>query len=155
MCGVFVLRVKLTKTRAAVVALLIAAVILLIIGAVTAKEPNPVQNGATDEMRIAFLHHYGWQVSEKPVETLTIRIPSEFNDVYDAYNQIQIEQKTDLKPYCGLEVMRYTYQVTNYPGRDDVRANLLVYNDRIIGGDISTTALDGFMSGFDSYPSEK
>ena len=35
----------------------------------------------------------------------------------------------------------------NYPTDDEVSAHLYVYNDKVIGGDISSAALDGFMHG--------
>lgn len=49
----------------------------------------------------------------------------------------------------GKTVKRYTYIIHNYPDEtDQVRANLLVYDGKVIGGDICTLALDGFMHGF-------
>ena len=42
----------------------------------------------------------------------------------------------------------YTYRVTNYAGTSDtVLAQLFVYRNRVIGGDIHATAMDGFMHG--------
>ncbi|MBR6748707.1 MAG: hypothetical protein IKM07_07185, partial [Clostridia bacterium] len=46
---------------------------------------------------------------------------------------------------------------TNYPGGlSDVAANLLILDGEVIGGDISSTLLDGFMHGFDpaQFPAE-
>ena len=41
----------------------------------------------------------------------------------------------------------------NYPGYENkdgvVRANLLVYEGRVIGGDVCSVELDGFMQGFE------
>ena len=43
---------------------------------------------------------------------------------------------------------RYTYQITNYPNSSDqVVADIVVYRNRIIAGDVQSTALDGFMHG--------
>ena len=51
--------------------------------------------------------------------------------------------------YKGKRVKRYTYEVTNYPGQaSGVRANLLVDGGMVIGGDICSLTLDGFMHGF-------
>ena len=42
----------------------------------------------------------------------------------------------------------YTYRVTNYEcSTDTVLAQLFVYRNRVIGGDIHATAMDGFMHG--------
>ena len=38
----------------------------------------------------------------------------------------------------------------NYPGGvEDARLTLLIYQDRLIGGDVSSTSADGFMHGLD------
>ena len=52
-------------------------------------------------------------------------------------------------PFRGKTVKRWTYDVTNYPdNRPNVKANILVYDNKIIGGDICSLELDGFMHGF-------
>ncbi len=51
--------------------------------------------------------------------------------------------------YAGKRCKRYSYSVLNYPEEpEDVRANILVYNGKIIGGDVCSLKLDGFMHGF-------
>lgn len=103
----------------------------------------------TNVQRIDFLQSFGWKVVANPIEEVEITIPQTFNDVYNNYNTIQKKQGFDLTKYKGQRVKRWTYRVTNYPGvTDEVRADLLVYNDIIIGGDVSTVALNGFMHGF-------
>ena len=41
----------------------------------------------------------------------------------------------------------------NYPGYENkdgvIRANILVYDGRVIGGDVCSVELDGFMHGFE------
>ena len=45
-------------------------------------------------------------------------------------------------------MMRYAYRIGNHPsGEQDVRANLLVYKNRLVGGDVCSLRLDGFMHG--------
>ena len=75
----------------------------------------------------------------------------EFDEVFSRYNQIQQQAGMDLKPYCGKRVKLWTYRVLNIPSQSEVRANLMVYKNKIIGGDISSTALDGFMHGLTRY----
>ena len=42
--------------------------------------------------------------------------------------------------------MRYVYKISNYPNATEpVYATLLVYKDKIIGGDITDTAASGVM----------
>lgn len=103
---------------------------------------------STNEQRVAFLKSLGWEVAGEPSSVSEIIIPQTFNKVYNNYNAIQKEQGYDLTKYRGVRAKRWTYSVSNYPGvADGVRANLLIYNDRLIGGDISSVSLDGFMKG--------
>ncbi|MGI5893764.1 MAG: DUF4830 domain-containing protein [Candidatus Merdivicinus sp.] len=105
-------------------------------------------SGASNPERIAFLEKYGWEVEETPVVSGKVRIPYEFGDVYKNYNQIQRKQGFDLQPFAGKEVERYQYIVKNYPNYSGkVYANLLIFEGEIIGGDISSIKLDGFMHG--------
>ena len=112
-----------------------------------ARQPIP---GGTNEERVAFLESFGWQVQAEPTETREVMIPAQFNDVYTAYNVMQQAQGFDLEPYAGQICTQYVYKVENHPGDDQVYATLLVYGDEIIGGDIASTAVDGFMHGFAS-----
>ena len=53
-----------------------------------------------------------------------------------------------LSEYCGMEVTLYTYRVLNDEYADEeVLAQLYVSNGCVIGGDVHSTALDGFMCG--------
>ena len=80
-------------------------------------------------------------------------IPAEFDDAYEMYNGIQKSQNLDLLPYAGKRAKRWTYTVNNYPGYEDrkgiVQANLLVYEGAVIGGDICSVELEGFMQNFE------
>lgn len=102
--------------------------------------------------KIAFISQFGWQVNEDPIEVTEVIIPEEFNETYEKYNDIQKEQGLDLSDYKGQRVKRWTYEITNYPDSDAdegvIRINLLVYKDKVIGGDVCSTEIDGFMHGF-------
>ena len=101
-------------------------------------------------------------MEEEPADFREVVIPAEFNDVYTAYNAMQNAQGFDLKPYAGEKCMQYRYIVTNYPDcPDTVFATLLVFEDRIIGGDVSSkrrtascTALPRTARGFNMPQSE-
>jgi len=105
-------------------------------------------SAGSNEERVSFFSQFGWKVDTEPVEIKDVVIPAKFNDVYLSYNNIQKEQGLDLEPYEGKTCRQWVYSVKNYPQSTNVRATILVLNNRVIGGDLSTTALDGFMTGF-------
>ncbi len=103
----------------------------------------------TTQQRIDFAKQFGWEIESEPVEVREVVIPSEFSDVYENYNQIQIAQGFDLTKYKGERAKRWTYKVANYPNTSDViYINMLVRKGKVIGGDVCSTSLDGFMHGF-------
>ena len=104
----------------------------------------------TNEDRIAFQEHFGWQVEATPTESTTVTIPREFDKVFAAYNELQRKQGLDLSAYAGKTVERYTYTVTNYEGYEGtVYANLLIRRGRVIGGDVCAADSAGFVHGFE------
>jgi hypothetical protein len=105
----------------------------------------------TAEDVVAFLSQFGWEVTAEPVEVKTVTIPSEFDKVFAAYNELQKEQGLNLSKFKNKEVTRYTFQVTNYPDYDGtVYANVLVYRNRVIGGDVCSADVSGFVHGFEN-----
>lgn len=117
----------------------------------TAKNDGASIKASTHEERMSFLSQYGWEVDEEPVEVTEVIIPSEFDNTYNAYNEIQKKQGFDLLPFAGMRVKRWTYTVKNYPGYENnscIRVNVLVYDGLVIGGDVCSVELDGFMHGF-------
>ena len=106
---------------------------------------------SNSDERIAYLAQFGWSVDEEPVEVKEIIIPSEFDDVYNNYNKLQLDQGFDLTEYLSKRVKKWTYTVTNYPGYEGkscIRATMLVFDGKVIGGDICSVELGGFMHGF-------
>lgn len=104
---------------------------------------------------VSFLEQFGWTVEETPLETIEIRIPTQFDKVMNAYNELQKNQGLDLARYKDKDVMRYTYRVTNYPGYSGtVYANVIVYKNKVIGGDICSSDVTGFINGF-QFPEPK
>lgn len=91
-----------------------------------------------------FLTGLGYEFSEDFTKT-TFTLPLRFDMVYNNYNELQKEAGFDLLPYRGKECIMYTYQILNHPfGK--ANANIIVYRGDIIGGDISSVNLDGFMT---------
>jgi len=103
--------------------------------------------------RLAFVSQFGWEVEEDPAEITEVIVPSEFDEVYENYNAIQKAQNLDLTPYSGKRVKRWTYAVKNYPGYEArpnvVQINLLVYEGMVVGGDVCSLEVGGFIHGFD------
>ena len=103
----------------------------------------------TNENRLEFLSQFGWEAGKDAVEEVDVRIPSDFDKVMNAYNEVQKAQGLDLAKYKGKTATRYTYQITNYPDYDGtVYANIIVYKNRVIGGDICSSDVSGFIHGF-------
>jgi len=90
---------------------------------------------------------YGWEVQNEACEITQVTIPSKFDAVYTKYNQLQTAENLDLSKYKNKTVKRYTYIVTNYEYDGTVYANLLIYKDNVIAGDICSANVDGFVHG--------
>ena len=95
------------------------------------------------------MSQFGWQTAGKPEEVETVTVPEALDKVFAAYNELQKEQGLNLSKYRGKEVTRYTFRVTNYEGYEGkVFANVLVYRNRVIGGDVCSADTSGFVHGF-------
>ncbi|MDD6174794.1 MAG: DUF4830 domain-containing protein [Firmicutes bacterium] len=133
-----------------------AVILAVLIVVLAASRGRAVQTAAGYQLqardnaqRRAFLAQFGWEVSEEPTEICEVIIPDTFDSVYQQYNELQRSQEFDLMRYQGRRVKRWTYEVKNYPDYEGtVVANLLICNDTVIGGDIASNALNGFMQGF-------
>ena len=138
-----------TRTRALILIGCLLLVLLLLLGR-HAGSPSLSAGGkaATTEDRTGFLADCGWAVDPASEEAQVIHIPEAFPPVFEDYNELQLQQGWDLYDYAGRDCDLYTYAVTNWPDESQtVLANLYVYRGRIIGGDIHSTNLDGFMIG--------
>ena len=99
---------------------------------------------------VEFLSQFGWTVNGSTVQTQKVTIPEEFDKVFASYNELQKEQGLDLSKYRKKELTRYTFEVTNYNGYDGkVYANVLVYRNKVVGGDICSADVTGFVHGFE------
>lgn len=111
-------------------------------------EEKNFKNIETSEDRINFLKQYGWDVEPNPRDIQQVTIPIKFDSLYEKYNNLQLKEGLDLEKYKGKTVKKYTYLVSNYEYDGIVYANLLIYKNRVIGGDICSAISDGFMHGF-------
>ena len=97
-----------------------------------------------------FLSQFGWETEAEASEVRTVTVPQEFDKIFSAYNELQKAQGLNLTKYRGKDVTRYTFRITNYEGYDStVYANVLVYRNRVIGGDICSADPSGFVHGFE------
>ena len=112
------------------------------------KESAAVTTMSDNDSRVQFLASQGWQVTTSPKEASQVKIPTEQTPAYSRYNDLQKSQGYDLTQYSGKTVMRYVYEVTNFPNaQQPVYATVLVYKNKIIGGDITDTAAKGAVQG--------
>ena len=99
---------------------------------------------------VGFLSQFGWTVNGATAQTAEVTIPAEFDKIFASYNEIQKSQGLDLSKYKKKELTRYTVEVTNYPDYDGkVYANVLVYRNKVVGGDICSADVSGFVHGFE------
>lgn len=71
-----------------------------------------------------------------------ITIPEVFSEVYSRYNELQRESGFNLLPHRGHAAKLYTFSLPN-----SAEAHVIVCCGEIVGGDISTTAINGEMKG--------
>ena len=122
-------------------------------GNLRSKNENMIVNNSAMDLSdiLVFISNFGYSVKEEPDEVREIIIPVEFNDVYENYNQIQLNQGYDLRDFSGRRVKRWTFTIVDYPGYENkeyIKINVLVCDGKVIGGDVCSVKLDGFMHGF-------
>ena len=127
------------KSLAAVLLSLIAA--LAVLSRVTALSGGGI-NGSTNAERVDYINSLGCNVEETAISSKETVIPQSFGKVYEKYNSLQKKAGFDLEPFRGKTATVYSYRFEDSPERV---VNLIVVNGDIVGGDISSTALDGFM----------
>jgi len=149
----FICTLKLDRKKLAFTVVCIALVIIgiiLLLGTRERAAPEQAKAGiasvSKEKNRVAYLAQYGWEVETPALSEEQVVIPRVFSPVFEEYNALQKRQGFDLSEYCGMEVTMYTYRVTNSAYRgDEVLAVLYVKGGRVVGGDVHSTALDGFM----------
>ena len=158
-----VMTAKVDKKKIAIilaaVVVAVAGLFLLLGGEDSTPTSTTVTSVASNDDRVKFLNGFGWEVTNSPVESSQVRIPEKSSEVFDRYNALQKSQGYDLTAHAGSTVMRYVYEVNNYPGATQpVYATVLVYKNQIIGGDVTDTAAKGAIQGLkkpaETTPSE-
>ena len=142
--------IHITRRRMALMSLALGLVIgsaLLLAGCFGGDKETEVITAATNEERVAYLQALGWQVEPQPIETLDLQLPEKLEGEWDAYAKLQKGQGLPFSEFAGQAVKRYTYTVTNYPEiPQGVQANLYLWGDQNIGGDVIFTGQGGFQT---------
>ncbi len=102
-------------------------------------------DNTTNNKNVSYITSNGWEVKTSPAEIAHIRLPEDFNSLYRTYNALAAADGINLESYCGKNVTRYSYTVTNHTKSEsaDVRANIYVYKSEIIAADISVLSPEG------------
>ena len=158
----FVCTVKASSIKFFTAILFSAAVLVGIVALLPVIDPSgEVAVAAVDykgidtvEEQLSFLRELGHRPEPDPVYAGDVVIPEVFDSVYETYNQLQKAQGLNLEKYKGKTVRRYTYALTPADSEQtdgpvgEVRyATLLIYKNRVIGGDITTTGPNGKVEG--------
>ena len=142
--------IHITRRRMALMSLALGLVIgsaLLLAGCFGGDKEAEIVTASTNEERVAYLEALGWQVEPQPIETLDLQLPEKLEGEWDAYAKLQKGQGLPFSEFAGQAVKRYTYTVTNYPEiPQGVQANLYLWGDQIIGGDVIFTGQGGFQT---------
>lgn len=151
-----ILTAKVDFKKIMLVLLILAAVLLAAIVIFGGKsEDTAAQTSAVtaNDDRVKFLSEFGWEVTPAPKEATQVRIPEEAGEMFRRYNALQKGQGYDLSKFTGKKVMRYVYEITNFPGaQEPVYATVLVYKGKVIGGDVTDTSVNGKIRGFQMPP---
>lgn len=132
--------------------LALTGVIVIVLTFVSNHNGKPVGaaasiNCATPKEREEYLKELGYEFEDE-IKSKEITVPAEFNQVYKEYNEIQKKQGFDLEEYKGKKAVIYTYKITNYKDNENVIADLMVCDGKLIGADLcDPSADDGFLIG--------
>lgn len=158
----FVYSIRATTIKFFGIICVALAALITLIAFVPTYVGGAAQTGAEEQKEISydkiktvedaqqFLTQFGWAVDAATAQRVEVTLPKEFDKVFTGYNELQKRQGLDLSKYRSKDVVRYTFVVTNYPGYEGtVYANVLVYRNRVVGGDICSADVTGFVVGFD------
>lgn len=135
-----------------------AAVIIIMLGVILAAAvilcsrprdlfpASDIIDVSTAAGREKYLASYGWDIDLQSEESRTVLLPKSFGAALKSYADMQTAQGYDFAHYAGCECRQYVYRLSRYKGYDGtVYAVLYIKGSRVIGGDIHSSAIDGFM----------
>lgn len=133
----------LKKHRYLFAAFVFAAAILLVSYGVFSVDAS------VNNMIVEYATNLGWEINPSPAAISHLVIPNQFDAVFETYNALQKKSGFDLSHFKGKRVSRYTYEVKNHVHSKDsnVYLGVIVFENRIIAGEISSNDITGFMHG--------
>ncbi|MBQ9756813.1 MAG: DUF4830 domain-containing protein [Clostridia bacterium] len=104
-------------------------------------------DNATNDMIVKYIETLGWQIDSVPSEITHLTLPEHFDAVYETYSAVQTHSGFPFADFKGKRVTRYTYNVLNHKNSktSKVTAGVFVYENTIIGAEISSGDMNGFM----------
>lgn len=127
---------------------IIAAAVLcgVVLGVGASDEPFGFMKVSSPADAAAFLIELGWECDQSGISVQESVLPAQFDETFIGYNAIQLEQGCDLTKYAGKTVTIVTAPITNYSQTEEnVFATLIIYRSTVIGGDIHSAEMNGFM----------
>lgn len=86
-----------------------------------------------DDEQCAFLEQFGLS-PVKNTDSCEVTVPTDFNDTYEEYNELQKEIGLNLEKFKGKSVQKVTYELKNSKTKYAV---LLIYKGKVIGGHLT------------------
>ena len=148
----FICSFKLNKTGVlSAIAALCLSLTLVFLMLPESTDSTSALKGTTvqsEEAMVEYLSSIGRTVAPNALLIEEITIPATFDEKYTKYNELQKSCGFDLEQHQGKKAKKYTFKVLNYEDESiEVVANLLICDDVVIGGDVSSTLLNGFSEG--------
>lgn len=88
----------------------------------------------SESRQCSFLEQFGLTPVADSVSKKEVIIPTDFNAVYEEYNELQKAVGLDLTKFKGKKAEMVTYELENATARYAV---LLIYNDTVIGAHLT------------------
>lgn len=144
---IFCIRYPRNTVTDFLICLLCIFIITLIL--INAKSGYMSVSAVTESVDV-LIEDNGWIVDKSRLVISEKKLPFEFDDTYEEYNQLQCSQGFELNKYKGCMIQHYSYPLLNFPEYEDSDSmflNVFVYNNEIIAADICNIAVDGFITG--------
>ena len=130
--------ITLTKKRLFLIFCVVLAVLLGLVQFLSVKATGITLS--TNAQRVDYIKGLGIELENDEYTSKEVIIPQEFGAVYTKYNSLQREAGFDLSNFHGKAVTIYTYSC-----KDEKIVNLIIFKDKLIGGDLAETKLGGSM----------
>ena len=164
----FVFSLKASKLKYLLSAILCVAVAVFVITLMPDTEHSVSVNGTVSEYKdskkirfddiddkedvVEFAESLGYGVDDSRAEVVEVKLPSKADAVLEEYNNLQKSQGFNLMKYKNKTVVRYTFPVTKLPDEQTLQADpvlltIIVYKDKVIGGDLYFTGNNSRVTG--------